>query len=65
MVKLSQKIELTIDKIVFGGEGLGYFQEFAIFVPMATIGDVVEAEVISVKKHYARALISKIIKAGK
>ena len=53
MVKLSQKIELTIDKIVFGGEGLGYFQEFAIFVPMATIGDVVEAEVISVKKHYA------------
>ena len=65
MVKLSQKIELTIEKIVFGGEGLGYFQEFAIFVPMATIGDVVEAEVISVKKHYARALISKIIKAGK
>ena len=64
MLKLSQKIELTIEKIVFGGEGLGYFQEFAIFVPMVTVGDVVEAEVISVKKNYARALICKILKAG-
>src|SRR3712207_8069327 len=65
MVKLSQKIELRIEKIVFGGEGLGYFQEFAIFVPMTSIGDVVEAEVISVKKNYARALVSKLVKAGK
>ncbi|EHO19057.1 hypothetical protein HMPREF9466_01849 [Fusobacterium necrophorum subsp. funduliforme 1_1_36S] len=65
MVKLSQKIELRIEKIVFGGEGLGYFQGFAIFVPMTSIGDVVEAEVISVKKNYARALVTKLIKAGK
>lgn len=65
MVKLSQKIELRIEKIVFGGEGLGYFQGFAIFVPMTSIGDVAEAEVISVKKNYARALVTKLIKAGK
>lgn len=64
MLKISQKIEIKIEKIVYGGEGLGYFQDFAVFVPMTTIGDVVEAEVISVKKSYARALIRKILAAG-
>ena len=35
MVKKDQVIELKIDKIVNGGEGLGYYNDFAIFVPMS------------------------------
>lgn len=64
MLKVSQKIEIKIEKIVYGGEGLGYFQNFAVFLPMTTIGDVVEAEVISVKKSYARALVTRILEAS-
>lgn len=65
MLKLSQRIEVKIEKIVYGGEGLGYFEDLAIFIPMTSIGDLVEAEVISVKKSYARALVRRIIQAGK
>lgn len=58
-------IEIKIDKIVYGGEGLGYYNNnFAVFVPMSVPGDVVLAEVISLKKSYGRALIKKIITPG-
>lgn len=65
MLKKSDIIKVKIEKIVFGGEGLGYYEEsFAIFVPMSVPDDILEVEIISVKKTYARGLIKKIIKAG-
>lgn len=62
MLKKGEKIVLKIDKIVYGGEGLGFYNDLAVFVPMSVPGDVLEVEVISLKKNYARALIHKIIK---
>ncbi|MGL4997753.1 MAG: 23S rRNA (uracil(1939)-C(5))-methyltransferase RlmD [Cetobacterium sp.] len=60
-----QIIEVKIEKIVYGGEGLGYYNnEFAVFVPMSVPGDVVKAEIISLKKSYGRALIKEIITPG-
>ena len=64
MLKVSDIIKIKIDKIVFGGEGLGYFNDFAVFVPMSIPEDELEIEIISVKKTYARGLIKKIIKAS-
>ena len=60
-----QIVEVKIEKIVYGGEGLGYYNgEFAMFVPMSVPGDVVKAEIISLKKSYGRALIKEIVTAG-
>ena len=64
MLKVSDIIQIKIDKIVFGGEGLGYFNDFAVFVPMSVPEDELEIEIISVKKTYARGLIKNIIKAS-
>ena len=64
MLKVSDIIKIKIDKIVFGGEGLGYFNDFAVFVPMSIPEDELEIEIISVKKTYARGLIKNIIKAS-
>lgn len=61
MLKKSQIIEIKIDKIVNGGEGLGYYNDFAVFVPMSVPEDVVKVKIISVKKTYARGLIEEII----
>jgi len=61
LLKKGQKIELTIDKIVFGGEGLGRYEDIAVFVPMAVPGDRLVVELISVKKTYARGLITRVI----
>ena len=62
--EIGQKLEIEIEKIVFGGEGLGRTDGFTVFVPMSVPGDILEIEIISVKKSYARGLIIKIIKPG-
>ena len=64
MLKVSDIIQIKIDKIVFGGEGLGYYNGFAVFVPMSVPEDELEIEIISVKKTYARGLIKNILKAS-
>lgn len=61
-LKIGKKYEIEIEKIVFGGEGLGHIDGFTVFVPMSVPGDILEVEIISLKKTYARALITKIIK---
>ncbi len=61
-MKKGDKITIKIEKLVFGGEGLGYYDGFTFFVPMSVPGDEVEAEIISLKKDYGRALIRNIIK---
>ncbi|RRD41068.1 23S rRNA (uracil(1939)-C(5))-methyltransferase RlmD [Leptotrichia sp. OH3620_COT-345] len=60
--RIGQKLKIEIEKIVFGGEGLGRKDGFTIFVPMSVPGDILEIEIISVKKSYGRGLITKIIK---
>lgn len=60
-MKVNEKIVVKIEKIVYGGEGMAYYNDFVIFVPMSCIGDIVEINIISVKKTYARGLITKII----
>ncbi|WP_294703049.1 23S rRNA (uracil(1939)-C(5))-methyltransferase RlmD [uncultured Fusobacterium sp.] len=64
MLKKDEIIEIEIDKIVNGGEGLGYYNDFAVFVPMSVPGDILKIKIISVKKTYARGLIEEILKAG-
>ena len=60
-LKIGKKFEIKIEKIIFGGEGLGHIDGFTVFVPMSVPGDILEVEIISLKKTYARALITKII----
>lgn len=61
MLKKDQIIELKIEKLVYGGEGIGKYNGFTVFVPDSAPGDIVRTKVISVKKSYARALIEEII----
>ena len=63
--EVGQKLEIEIEKIVFGGEGLGRVDGFAVFVPMSVPGDNLEIDIISVKKSYARGLITRIIEPSK
>lgn len=63
-VSLGNRVILDIDKLTYGGEGLGFYNEFAIFVPMTVPHDKVEVKIISKKKTYARGIIIKLIEAG-
>jgi tRNA/tmRNA/rRNA uracil-C5-methylase (TrmA/RlmC/RlmD family) len=59
-LKLADKISLTIHDIAFGGEGVGRIDDFVVFVPFVIVGETVEAEIIEVKKNFARAKLLRV-----
>jgi tRNA/tmRNA/rRNA uracil-C5-methylase (TrmA/RlmC/RlmD family) len=54
------KLTLTVSDIAFGGEGVARQDDFVYFVPWVAVGEVVEAEVTEVKKHFARARLLRV-----
>ncbi|PKN70005.1 MAG: hypothetical protein CVU54_08220 [Deltaproteobacteria bacterium HGW-Deltaproteobacteria-12] len=64
LLKLKDRQIIQIDKIAFGGEGIGRIDNFVVFVPFAAPGDELEIEIKKCKKSFARAKILKIIKAS-
>ncbi|MDD3012990.1 MAG: TRAM domain-containing protein, partial [Candidatus Gastranaerophilales bacterium] len=62
MLNKGDIIELHIDELVYGGDGIGKIEGFPIFVPDAAPGDLVKVEIISSSKSYARGSIVEIIK---
>ena len=56
-----EKLTLTVSDIAFGGEGVARHHDFVVFVPWVALGEVVEAEVIEVKKHFARARLVRVL----
>jgi len=61
-IKLKQTLNIKIESLTLGNEGLGRYNNFVVFVPSSFPGDHLEIEIISVKKNYARGLIKKILK---
>ena len=55
------KTELTIEKVVYGGDGLARHEGKAVFVPGAVKGEKVLCEIIEEKKNFARARILEIL----
>lgn len=57
-------LTLTIEKMVFGGQGFARLDGKACFVWNALPAEVVEAEIITNKKDYCEAVAVKILKAS-
>ena len=60
-IKAGDIIEVKIDTVAFGGDGVGRIDNIVIFVPFTVDGDVVEVEITGVKKKYLRGKIKKIL----
>ena len=56
-----QRVTITITDIAFGGEGVGRMEQFVVFVPFVALGEVVEAELVEVKKQFGRAKLIRVI----
>jgi tRNA/tmRNA/rRNA uracil-C5-methylase (TrmA/RlmC/RlmD family) len=55
------KLQLTIDDIAFGGDGVGRCGEFVVFVPFVARGEMVEVEVAEVKQRFGRAKLLRVL----
>ena len=55
------KLTLAIHDIAFGGEGVGRWGEFVVFVPFVAPGESVEVELTEVKARFGRARLLRVL----
>jgi 23S rRNA (uracil1939-C5)-methyltransferase len=53
--------EVTIDKLVYGGEGLGRVNGQTVFVPFAAPGDRLRVRITQLERNFARGVIEEIL----
>lgn len=64
-VDIGDILELRIEDVGFGGEGVARHQNLVIWVPFVGVGESVRAEIIEVKKSYARARLLEVLEPSK
>jgi len=57
-------IEVTTDRLAFGGEAVARHDGLAIFVPLAVPGERLQVRITERKKNYARAAIENVIESS-
>jgi len=60
-VKKKEEIQLKIEKLAFGGKGIGYIDDYVVFVARTIPGDVVKAKIFKRKTHYSEARLLEIL----
>ncbi len=60
----AQSVDLRIENLAPGGDGVASVDGFRVFVPAAAPGDKVQARVSELRATFARAIIGKILEPG-
>src|SRR6059036_3222640 len=63
-VQRNQELELTIDSLAYGGNGVARLDSFVVFVRRGLPGDTVRARVTKVQRRHAEALATEVIRPG-
>src|SRR5712691_6237257 len=63
-VTKDQELELTVESLAFGGNGVARTDGFVVFVRRGLPGDTVRARVTKVKRNHAEALATEILSPG-
>ena len=63
-VALYEELELRIDSLAFGGNGVARLDGFVLFVRRGLPGDLVRARVTKVKRNHAEALAVDVLEPG-
>src|SRR5438045_2906168 len=63
-VAKDEELELHVDSLAFGGNGVGRLNGFVVFVRRGLPGDTVRARVTKVKRSHAEATVLEVVAAG-
>ena len=63
-VTKDQEIELDVESLAYGGNGVARLDGFVVFVRRGLPGDRVRARVTKVKRSHAEALATEVVQAG-
>ena len=61
---MDQELELTIDRLAYGGNGVARLNGFVVFVRRGLPGDRVRARVTKVQRRHAEALATEVLEPG-
>lgn len=59
-VRKGDIIQITIDTVAFGGDGIGRIDKRVVFVPFTVEGDIVDVEIVDIRKKYVRGILHVI-----
>ncbi len=63
-VSKGDELELQVDSLAYGGNGVARLNGFVVFVRRGLPGDTVRARVTKVKRGYAEAIATEVVRAG-
>jgi 23S rRNA (uracil1939-C5)-methyltransferase len=63
-LKRDQELDLKIDSLAYGGNGVARLNGFVVFVRRGLPGDTVRAKVTKVKRNHAEATALEVVEAG-
>ncbi len=63
-VQRDQELELQVDSLAFGGNGVARLDGFVVFVRAGLPGDTVRARVTKVQRRHAEAIVTEVLVAG-
>ena len=63
-VQRDQELELTVDSLAYGGNGVARLDGFVVFVRRGLPGDTVRARVTKVQRRHAEAIATSIVAPG-
>jgi 23S rRNA (uracil1939-C5)-methyltransferase len=63
-VTKDQELELTVESLAYGGNGVARLNGFVVFVRRGLPGDRVRARVTKVQRRHAEALATEVLEAG-
>src|SRR5581483_6453202 len=63
-VERDQELELDVDSLAYGGNGVARLDGFVVFVRRGLPGDRVRARVTKVKRNHAEALATEVLRPG-
>src|SRR5262249_24976765 len=63
-VAKGEELELDVDSLAFGGNGVARLDGFVVFVRRGLPGDRVKARVTKVKRSHAEALATEVLRPG-
>src|SRR5262245_19658355 len=63
-VQRGDELELHVDSLAFGGNGVARLDGFVVFVRRALPGDTVRARVTKVQRRHAEAEATEVVEAG-
>src|ERR671924_416317 len=63
-VRKDEELELSIESLAYGGNGVARLNGFVVFVRRGLPGDTVRARITKVKRSHAEATALEVVEAG-